>query len=188
MLFLIGFPKSGTSSFQKLFTKIGLKSIHLHCKEGFIGTIIKKNKEKNVPLLTGLEKYDCITQFDICISETDCYWPQLVDYEQLYYENKDSIIILNKRCPKKILISFKNWNKLNERLYKYNPELINDKTDQGFINFIEKHYNDVENFFNSKPESKFLVYDIENDNINKLSKYIDIKNIEIFPQENIRII
>jgi len=186
MILLVGFPKSGTSSFQLLFTKLGYKSIHQWSRsEGYVGMLIKKNKINNVPLLTGLEKYDSITQLDVCKSTSENYWSQLIDYKQLYYENKDSIIILNKRCPVKLLSSFKRWENLDKRIYKYNPELIDNKTDEGFIAFVEKHYSDVEAFFNSIPEAKFIVYDIENDTIDKLTKYIDIKDISVFPKCNV---
>lgn len=186
MILLVGFPKSGTSSFQSLFIKLGYKSIHQWTRnEGYIGMLIKKNKTNNVPLLTGLEKYDSITQLDVCKSTSENYWPQLIDYKQLYYENKESIIILNKRCPIKLLSSFKRWENLDKRIYNYNPELIDNKTDEGFIAFVEKHYSDVEAFFNSIPEAKFLVYDIENDTIDKLTKYIDIKDISVFPKCNV---
>jgi hypothetical protein len=185
MILLVGFPKSGTTSFQELFSKLGYKSIHWQCKEGYIGMIIKRNKINKVPLLTGLEKYDSITQMDVCSSASENYWPQLIDYKQLYYENKDAVIILNKRCPEKLLSSFKRFKEYDKRLYKYNPELIANKSDEGFIEFVEKHYNDVETFFNSIPEAKFIVYDIENDTIDKLKKYIDIKNISVFPKCNV---
>ena len=45
---------------------------------------------------------------DVCVNTKHCYWPQIVDYRQIYNENKDAIFILNKRDPKKILNSFKN--------------------------------------------------------------------------------
>jgi len=121
---------------------------------------------------------------DVCISKTKCYWPQLVDYKQLYYENLDAIFILNKRDPHKILASFKRKG-LHNRLYKFNPELIEDKTDEGFINFVKKHYKDVEDFFETHKNAKFISYDIENDDIQKLSKYINIKNIDKFPIYNV---
>ena len=188
MILLIGFPKSGTLSFYHLFKKLGYKSIHW-CKGGglgnnniYIGRIIQKNKQKGLPLLNNLRKPDAITQMDV--SETKCYWPQLVDYKQLYYENKNAIFILNKRDPHKILESFKRKG-LHNRLYKYNPELIDDKTDKGFINFVQKHFNDVENFFGAQIDAKFISYDIENDDIQKLTKYIDIKNIDTFPRHNV---
>jgi hypothetical protein len=147
--------------------------------------MIKKNKENNKPLLNNFLDTDVITQMDICIDKKNSYWTQLIDYKQLYYENKDSIFILNKRNPKNILNSFKKWKNYHTRLYEYSPELINDKTDEGFINFVNKHYDDVETFFNSQQDAKFITYDIENDTIEKLTKYIDIKDIKIFPKENV---
>lgn len=186
MIILIGLPKSGTTSFQKLFELLGYNSVHqLTPDNQYISSIVKKNKENNKHLLTGLHNYQCITQLDACIPDKICYWPQITDYKQLYYENKDSIFILNKRNPVNLLKSFKTWNGLLSRLYKYNPEIVSEKTDEGFILFVEKFYNDVITFFNSEPHSKFIVYDIENDNIEKLKTYIDIKHIQTFPKENI---
>lgn len=184
MIILLGFPKSGTTSFQYLFQQLGLKSVHWTYKNSYVGTIIKKNKKNKLPLLTGFDGIEAITQMDVCISNNDNYWPQLTDYKQLYEENKDAIFILNKRNPEKILNSFKKWNNLHARIYKYNPELIKNKNDCGFIDYVNNFYNDVENFFNSNFESKFIIYDIENDNLNKLKKYIDTKNINDFPHKN----
>ena len=111
MIILVGFPKTGTTSFQDLFVSLGYKSIHHTTYEGkYIGSIIKNNKINKLPLLTSLDKYDCITQLDVCISNEHCYWPQIVDYKQLYYENKNAVFILNKRNPIKLLSSFKRWH------------------------------------------------------------------------------
>jgi hypothetical protein len=187
MILLIGFPKSGTTSFQSLFHKLGYKSIHWQCDKGYIGTIIQSNKHNHLPLLSGFDKYDCITQMDVCISEKHCYWPQLTDYQQLYYENQDAVFILNKRDPEKILSSFKRWSNYDKRLYKYNPELIPTPTDNGFIELVKKHYNDVETFFSNQCGAKFISYDIENDTLDKLKPYIDTKNIVEFPKENTNI-
>jgi hypothetical protein len=185
MIILIGFSKAGTTSFNKLFKKLNLTTFHWKKNNEYIGSLIKKNKLEGKPLLNDFNDTDCITQMDIC--ERECsYWPQLVDYKQLYYENPNSIFILNKRDPDKLLKSFKEWNGLYTRLHKYSPELIKDKTDEGFINFVLKHYSDVEKFFNSKKYAKFITYDIHNDTIDKLKKYIDIKDITAFPHENKR--
>ena len=175
MILLIGFPKSGTSSFQKLFEDLGYNSIHWKYKSKKIGSIIKENKDHKRPLLSGFEEVDCITQMDICTSTTSCYWPQLVDFKQLYEENKDAIFILNKRKSRHILSSFKRWKKMDERLYKYNPELIKNKTDKGFIKFVKSHYKNVERFFKSIPDAKFLTYDINKDKIDKLKNSLILK-------------
>ena len=184
MIILVGFPKSGTSSFQKLFTELGYNCYHWVKHSEYIGIIIYKNKQMNKPLLNGFLKNDVITQMDVCIDNNNAYWPQITDYEQLYNENPDSIFILNKRDPAKILSSFKRWNKLHERLIRYNPELLNNITDESFIDFVIKHYINIETFFSKFPNSKFISFDIENDKLDKLNKYIDLKQIKEFPHEN----
>lgn len=184
MIILLGFPKSGTSSFQKLFIELGYKSYHWRTNNKiYIGTMINKNKQMNKPLLNDFLNTDVITQMDVCINKNNNYWPQITDYEQLYNENPDSIFILNKRDPIKLLSSFKRWRKLYERLIRYNPELLNNTTDKSFIDFVIQHYTNIETFFSKFPNSKFITFDIENDKLDKLNKYIDLKQIKEFPHE-----
>lgn len=192
MIILLGFPKSGTCSFQKLFTDLGYKSYHQKKAKNFIGILIKNNKEKNLPLLSEFEPNDCITQLDLCYDTKNTYWPQITDYEQIYNENRDSIFILNKRNPIKILSSFRRWsypkkngNNYFTRLCKYSQDIIKGTTDEDFIKLVETHYANIESFFSTKPEAKFISYDIENDTIEKLEKYIDLKGIKVFPKENV---
>ena len=136
MIILLGLPKSGTSSFQHLFRSLGYKSYHWTKGNNYIGTLIKNNKINNRPLLGNFLDTDVITQMDICIDNNNCYWPQIVDYKQITKENPDAIFILNKRNPEELLSSFKKWGELDQRLFKFNPELIADKTDKGFIDFV----------------------------------------------------
>jgi len=187
MILLIGFPKSGTKSFHRLFQDLGYVSYHWKKgKEGaYIGMLVKRNKEANRPLLNDFQEHDAITQMDVCMNEATAYWPQLTDYERLYHENSDSIFILNKRDPSDLLSSFKRWDKYHKRLYKYSSELISDKTDEGFMNFVSAHYARVEAFFSRHPGSKFITYDIDEDTIDKLKTYIDVKGINKFPKENV---
>jgi len=184
MIILLGLPKSGTSSFQSLFSKLNYKSYHWVKDKKYIGTMIKINKLLKKPLLSDFKKNDVITQMDICINKKHCYWPQITDFKQIYNENQNAIFILNKRDPEKVLKSFKKWNNYLDRLFKYNPELIQDKTEKGFINFINQHNNKIEIFFKNKKKAKFISFDIENDSLDKLKKYIDIKNIINLPKSN----
>lgn len=93
MIILLGFPKSGTTSFNTLFEKLKFKSYHWKFKDEFIGNIILRNKNNNKKLLNSLENCDCLTQLDVCVDKNNNYWPQLFDYKQLYNENPDSIFI-----------------------------------------------------------------------------------------------
>lgn len=194
MIILLGFPKSGTTSFNRVFKELGLETAHW-ALPGWrhIGSIIKANKLAGRPLLTELTHLDCITQMDVCISEEHCYWPQLTDYERLYEENRDCLFILNKRVPTDLLDSFKLWrdycNNYLDRIYKFNPELfegLDEGTpDERFIALVNRHYNAVERFFASKPTAKFITYQIGQDGIERLSPYIDTKGLA-FPHENKR--
>ena len=103
---------------------------------------------------------------DVCLSKNTSYWPQIIDYEQLHKENLDSVFILNKRDPKTIEI-IQKLEKMDKRLYEYSPEIVINKTDEGFIEFVEKFYKDIENYFSKYPKSKFITFDIEKDNVKK---------------------
>jgi hypothetical protein len=185
MIILLGFPKSGTTSFQHLFVSLGYTSYHWKKGEHPIGTLIKNNKKYNRPLLCNFKQTDCITQMDICTDISNAYWPQLTDYEQLYYENSDSVFILNKRNPTKMLASFKKWSALNERMYAYNPEILYNNTDNALLELYNRHYTNIETFFALHPTAKFISFDIENDSIERLGKYIDLKGIKLLPRENV---
>ena len=184
MIILIGFPKSGTSSFHKLFLDLGYKSYHWTKDGEYIGTMIKNNKINNKPLLCDFLDTDVITEMNVSVDENNAYWPQVTDYEKLYNENPSSIFILNKRDPEKILSSFKKWGRIYQNVLENLPELLPDDSDQTFIDFVIKHYTNIETFFLQQPNSKFITFDIENDNLEKLEKYIDLKDIKNFPHEN----
>jgi len=185
MIILLGMPKSGTSSFQYLFETLGYKSYHWTKQCKYIGKMIENNKKNKKPLLCDFLDTDVITQMDVCINKDNCYWPQIVDYKQIINENPDAIFILNKRDPEELLSSFKRWSNLLGRMLKYNPELISDKTDKGFIEFINNFYSEIEIYFKENQQFKFISYDINNDKVEKLKKYIDIKNIRVFPKKNV---
>lgn len=191
MIILLGFPKSGTTSFTFLLNKIGYKSYHWTFRNDtdYIGNWIKKCKLRNEKLLSFIpsdRKQIAITQMDICIDDKNCYWPQLVDYKLLYEQYPEAIFILNVRNPKDILKSMKKWQNYDKRILTYNPELfknIEGNSDEKILKLINKHFNDVCTFFDQRKNSKFIKYDIIKDNVSKLNKYIDTKGIQ-FPQVN----
>ena len=192
MIILLGFPKSGTTSFTWLFNMLGMKSYHWVYRNDtdFIGNWMKKMKHKNQKLLSFIPKehYDncAVTQMDICMNAKEAYWPQLVDYELLYEQYPDALFILNMRDTSDILKSMKKWNKYDERILKYNPELFNGlhgENDTKITQLINKHFYDVKLFFQNKPHAKFITYHIVHDDITKLNKYIDTKGLN-FPEVN----
>lgn len=190
-IILLGLPKSGTMSFQYLFESLGMKSIHQLTNDNKqIAMIIKKNKINGLPLFTGVEEFDCITELNVCYSEDENYWPQIHDYKQIYDEQPNALFILNKRNKYKILNSFKNWNyqgvSLYDRFLKYNPEIISEKSDEAFLNFIDNHYQKIASFFSQIPEAKFVEFDIEKDNLKKLNIFFNTGNFKKLPLKNAR--
>ncbi len=187
MIILLGFPKSGTTSFTLLLKNLNICNKVYHWKKDnqYIGKIINDNKIQNKPLLNGFTKNDCITQLDVCLSKDLNFWPQINDFKQLYYENPNSIFILNKRQPNKIFKSFKKWFEYDKRIFKFNAQLFKTLDEKGFIELVLNHYKNVESFFESIPNAKFISFDIENDNIKKLNKYINTKNYKILPTKKI---
>ena len=193
MIILLGFPKSGTTSFTYLFNKLGYKSYHWVFRNDtdYVGGWIKKCKDRNEKLLSWIPKHPknkiAVTQMDICIDENNCYWPQLIDYELLYQQYPDAIFILNTRDPLDILRSMKKWQNYDKRMLKFNPELFKNLTgsdDEKIVKLIQNHFVNVIKFFNNNKKSKFVVYHIIKDKIGKLNRYIDTKKLE-FPVVNI---
>ena len=190
-IILLGLPKSGTMSFQCMFESLGMRSIHQLTEDNQqIAMIIKQNKEDNLPLFTGVEEFDCITELNVCYSEKENYWPQIYDFKQIYNENPNALFILNKRDKFKILNSFKNWNyqgvSLYDRFLKYNPDIVSENSDEAFLNFIDSHYSKIASFFEQLPKANFVEFDIEKDNIKKLKVFFDIGNFKKLPFENSR--
>lgn len=183
MIILLGFPKSGTTSFTFLFNELGYRSYHwtFRSDTDYIGSWIKKCKERNIKLLSFIPKQKkpiAITQMDICVDKNNCYWPQLMDYKLLYEQYPNAIFILNIRDPDDILKSMKKWQNYDKRMFLFNPELFEGLTgtqDEKILKLIKNHFLNVINFFNSKKNAKFLTYHIIYDKIEKLHKYIDTK-------------
>ena len=71
------------------------------------------------------------------------------------------------------------------RLFTYNNEIITNKTDKGFIEFVNKFYLEIELYFKENQNLKFISYDINNDKVEKLKKYIDIPKNYTFPKVNV---
>ena len=191
LVILLGFPKSGTSSFQKLFSDLGYKSYHWNSEKGYVGVIIRENITSGRKPFSGFYSDDdedvAFTQMDICVSPKENVWPQMDYLNEIYEEYPHAVYILNYRKPERIAKSFRRWGDLMPRFRKYNSHLFLDKNEENndfeFEGIVYTHFENVNRFFSEK-DAKFVVYDIENDELEKISKYVDIKGITRFPHEN----
>ena len=204
MILLLGFNKSGTTSFQYLFKKLGYESHHffftINGEESFlVSDIMRYTYNHKIPLLSFIPPHlhdnIAITQMDACFSNQNNFWPQITHYQQLHQENPNALFILNKRDPQNLLQSFKNWRpnwkplkgmSLFERIFEYNPEFFQAfqhlaTQEEQFLAFAEKHYKNIEDYFHAHPEAKFVSFDIEKDKLEKLAPYMDLKGMDNFP-------
>lgn len=195
LIILIGFPKCGTSSFNKLFTLLKFKTYHWKYGTKFIGELINNNFKNQKRLLSFLDKdiesscpYVCLTQMDLHLNDKKGFFPQQTHIDQLYHENRDALFILNYRSPERLLRSFKKWGAYDRRFMDYTPELFQNidcglSDDERVLKMITNHYDMMIQYFSDKP-CKFVKFDIENDSISILSEFIDLKDYKYLPHEN----
>jgi len=178
MIIVIGLPKSGTTSFNYLFQMLGYKTIHSHNEDHsiIVGELIEKAYNENKPLLYYVKDkgIDVITELSYSSNEKK-YWPQF-NYINNIIETYDIIYILNKRDINEHIKSL--------RYYKIDEIMMRDNNfNDSLENIIEKFYLNIKNKL-VENNRRFIEYDIEIDNIDKLRKYIDLKEITTFPNMN----
>lgn len=162
-LFLIGFPKSGTSTIHTALERSGYRSAHWRCERGFIGQIIYENYLGGRDPLDTLDAFDALTQADVCLPALGVnYWPNL-DFNILAAIMKtcpDCLFVLNWRDPALTASSIARWGDLKQRL------TISDVPGlpRGFgsdvshlIRWIEGHHHATRVFFK---DANFLELDI----------------------------
>ena len=177
-IFVIGFNKTGTKTINEFFKLSGVPS--LHWGKGAIAIMMKNRYKKGLKLLN--EKY-----YNNYILFSDMEYHMDLNYAHVTYYK-----ILEKQYPEaKFILNIRNvdnWirsrnNHLNGKyasdlmkLYKLNMSQLNEKWRQEF----EEHIDDVKSYFSDKI-GKLVVYDIENDDVDKLINFfpeykLDIKN------------
>ena len=168
--FVIGFPKSGTTTLQRAFRRAGLTSAHWGTPMGLCGYLIYQDYRAGRNPLHQLRRYECITQADVTSPDVHrdgeplVFWPQL-DFELLdaiERRNPDVKFILNRRHVPDIIRSINGWYDMRTRLTQ--AEIIGlpagrGRTDEELRQWIEGHYRACEERFAGSP--KFLDFRIE---------------------------
>lgn len=161
--FLVGFPKSGTSTIQRAFMESGIQSIHWQCELGYVGEIIYENHYFGQDPLASLKGIDAITQADVCLPAIGKnYWPNL-DFGVLAAirrHHPDCLFILNWRDPAATVSSISRWGDMQARFTASDipglPRGYGNKAEH-LITWIESHYEATRVFFK---DSNFLELDI----------------------------
>lgn len=178
-IFIIGFPKSGTTSLHKAFLESGLISYHQHYdKKKQIGDLLYKNYFETGNSFSSFTTPIAVTQADYIKGQIAVY-PQL-DYNLLNSNFKQDNIkfILNYRNPKKIINSIDRWNNnARQRIINANiPGLPSGygKNDYEIETWINTHFRHCRQNFASNKD-KFLEIDIEDNDVKKkLQNFLQI--------------
>ncbi|MDR5876198.1 tetratricopeptide repeat protein [Halomonas sp. CUBES01] len=179
-IFLVGFPKSGTSTIQKALEETGYTSAHWKVKEGFVGQLMYQGLQDHDDPWHYLQGYDAITQGDVCIPARDLnYWPNL-DFEtiaKIQEKHPDCLFILNYRDPEKIVSSIERWGDLLDRLkVSYVPGLYFSEGDdaENLRVWIESHFDKVRDYFEGS--ENFIEVDINNEDApNKIGQKLGVQ-------------
>lgn len=183
-VFVVGFPKSGTSTLQMALQRAGLRAAHQRVAAGFCGEFIYDDYAAGRDPLARLHGYDAITQADVCrpaIRKRGAvnYWPQL-DFDVLSAierHNPDVKFLLNKRDIPALVNSIRKWGSLHERLVEDDvpglPAGVGT-TDEELAAWIQGHYDACARHFRGSPN--FLAFDIADENVRKrLKRFLGIR-------------
>lgn len=187
-IFVIGFPKCGTTSLHYSFINKGISSIHWAKNPdnliNLVGISIKTAKKDNVPLLSYVNDYKAFSQMETCLNDELCYWPQLVDVPTLDKQYPKSKFIFNDREISKWIKSISSWvikyGNLRSRLINTNIPglpLGAGKEDHELENWYLWHKNNMIDYFKNK--DNFIVFDIEKDRSEKLGVFLNIKDFKL---------
>jgi hypothetical protein len=180
-LFVVGFPKAGTTTLTMALEASGMNPIHWGGADGrFVGQVIYNNVLAGRDPLDTLQDHDAITQADVCIPAHNInFWPNL-DFSVLSAiraAHPQCLFLLNHREPEKLCRSIDRWPALRERLVESDiPGLPAGKgsTDAELTFWIENHYAACRRFFADDPA--FLELSIESpDTPERLGKALGIE-------------
>ena len=167
-VFFIGFNKSGTTTYHGIMSQ-RFKSIH-----GVEWTRVSRYNRKDYPYR--LKKY---------FRKADCWSDgEEPDFERLASVYPEAKFILNDRCER-------NWlRSLVKHVHRPAAKLIKGSHYQEFVirgagreksviamwlRRRRKYYERVFRFFNNQPDSRFMVIDIEKDDVvQKLSNFLNV--------------
>lgn len=178
-IFQIGFNKCGTVSLHKFFESNGLKSIHWD--RGRLARKIQSNFESGLPLLSGYENYDCLTDME---SQADNIFIYLTLFKELDKQYPNSKFILNIRNREQWIES-----RINHRDYLKVYQRITGLDRQGVIDLWtsdwDNHLKSVKEYFEERPDD-LLVFDIDSETdklFEFMSKITNLRN-RVFGQYN----
>lgn len=163
-VFVVGMPKSGTSSIYEFFRCGGYARVtHQMCGNRTCARCIWENTRLRRPLLHGCDDYSVYTQLDEdgLASDRFCFFPQR-NLSLLHAAYPSSTFILNTRNPIHWVNSVTNWNTLRARLARCKLGRYDFRDDAQLIDFYQSHNEYVRSFARTHGHA-LIEIDIEGD-------------------------
>lgn len=159
--FVVGMPKSGTSSIAQFFRCGGYRVSHQTCGSQTCARCIWNNLQDGRAILHGCDQYDVYTQLDEDGLGQDhfCFFPQL-NLTRLHQAYPSSTFILNVRNPIHWVDSVNDWNSLRTRLSRCHLGSYNLQEDGQLVAFYRAHNEYVRAFAHASGH-RLLEVDIE---------------------------
>jgi len=172
-VFFIGFNKTATTAFHKLFLDSGYKSYHhKKNKKKYLAKIIHENYLNNDPILKTIDDADCYS--DLVYSTHDEYIEANSFYKEIFREYPNSYYVLQTR-------NIDNWicsrlKHIGTESFAYRVCNVLDITERELIDYWKNLYSsrvsEIINFYKNK--SNFIIFDIDNDEITKLTQFLSV--------------
>lgn len=174
-IFVVGFPKVGTTSIHAMFTCAGVKSshycccgsnrTHTHCRDGggngrTFSECMRANKKAHRPILEGCGDYEVYAQMDAELGSS-IYLPQHFDLELLHDYSPDATFLLNLRPAHDWMNSVTHWYGLGGRfLTRFKVDIKKVNRNQALEEIFDNHTAFVRDFVKSHASHRLVEVDI----------------------------
>lgn len=174
-IFVVGFPKVGTTSIHAMFTCGGVKSshycccgsnrTHTHCN-GDVGDgrtfsdCMRANKKTRQPILEGCGDYEVYAQMDAELGSS-IYLPQHFDLELLHDFSPNATFLLNLRPANEWMNSVTHWYGLGGRfLTRFKVDTSKVNRNKVLEEIFDNHTATVREFIQNHPSHHLVEVDI----------------------------
>jgi hypothetical protein len=178
-VFVVGFPKSGTTSLYEMFKCSGVLSSHYCCGSqndhqpcgtlGTMGVCMQRNLEKGLSILEDCGGYDFYGQMDcerrLDTSEYSMFLPQHFHLEELHEFAPNATLILNLRPAEDWVRSIMNWFGYSTRfLNAFGVDKRNVDKEEALKLIYNNHTRTIRNFAKKYPTHALIEVNITDTN------------------------
>ncbi|MDO6588693.1 hypothetical protein DS901_15145 [Loktanella sp. D2R18] len=175
-VFIIGFNKTATTTLHSFFLKNGYHSVHWSLPDGrFLAPVITTNVLNGRPALASIDAFDVYS--DLSFTDGTMHLEANYFYRELYRDYPDAYFLLNWRNAESWLLSRKNHigrqyadSFLKRAAASYGAN--DTETETIWRHRHETFHDDVRTFFSNRPDAKFLDFDIQTDEPERLATWL----------------